>query len=177
MTSAGRLLGCAAVLAAAMVPRGAVAQSASMLIEAEVADVRFVARTVRQLSFGNIQPGRPVTIDPRMSPEAGMLEIEATEGTELRIAMQMPESLESDETGATLPIHGGAVAGCAVGRNGRDCAAVADDTAWASGVVASASMHGNAVRLRLGGTVDPPDAQPPGRYRGTVVASLAFTAN
>lgn len=173
----GRLLGGAALVVAATVPRGAVAQSASMLIEAEVVDVRFVARTVRQLSFGEIQRGRPVTIDPHMSPEAGMLEIEATAGTELRIEMRMPDHLESDDTDATLPIHGGTVADCAFGRRAGACAAAAPDTEWESGVVASTGMHGNAVRLRLGGTVEPPDAQPPGRYRGTVVASLAYTAN
>ena len=175
--SVGRLLGYALLLGAATVPRTAAAQSASMLIEAEVADVRVVARTVRQLSFGEVQPGRLVTIDPRVSPEAGMLEIETQAGTELRIAMQMPDHLESDESGAVMPIRGGAVAGCAVGRGGDACADVAADTEWESGVVASTALHGNAVQLRVGGTVQPPDAQPPGRYRGTVVASVAFTAN
>lgn len=173
----GRLLGCALLLWAATVPRTAAAQSASMLIEAEVADVRVVARTVRQLSFGEVQPGRLVTIDPRVSPEAGMLEIETTAGTELRIAMQMPDHLESDESGAVMPIHGGTVAGCEMGQAGHACADVATDTGWESGVVASTTRYGNAVQLRVGGTVQPPDAQPPGRYRGTVVASVAFTAN
>jgi hypothetical protein len=153
------------------------AQSASMLVEADVADVRIVTRTVRPLSFGEVQPGRPVTVDPRMSPEAGMLEIAAAAGTEFRVAMAMPDRMESEDTGATLPIHEGAVTECTVGAGSDDCTDVTGDAVWESGVFASAALSGNAVQLRVGGTVRPPDVQPPGRYRGTMVASLAFTAN
>jgi hypothetical protein len=157
-------------------PRDAAAQNASMLVEADVADVRLVTRTMRGLSFGELQPGRQATIDPRMSSEAGLLEIEAAVGTEFRIAMRLPDRLESTDTDATLALDGDA-AGCPIQHVGAECVDVADNAVWEAGVVAAAGAPGDTVRLRLGGTVAPPDAQPPGMYRGTVVASLTFTAN
>jgi hypothetical protein len=157
--------------AAAAVAPVAAAQSASMVVEVEVADIRMVANMQRSISFGEVPPGRGVTIDPRLSPEAGVLEIAATAGTEFHLAMEMPERLEALATGATLRMEFGAVARC--GADG-DCRDVAADGIRGSSRPTGA---GRVVQLRLGGTVESPEAQPPGMYQGTAVASLAYTAN
>jgi uncharacterized protein DUF4402 len=163
------------VLAAALGPRGAGAQSSGGIgIDAEVIGNAMAITTVRDLAFGSVVKGVPTTVAPGAAG-AGEWQVTGNKNAFAQITFTLPAQLINVQAlpGSAMPISFGA--GAALWR--RDVNNPAGATTFDPGTGTTGRFGATAtptLYIWIGGTVNPAANAKPGVYVGTVVVSLVY---
>lgn len=127
------------------------------------------ANGARDLTFGTVFPGTPVSVSRRDPGRAGLFEIQGLPGMEIRLDLLLPEALRSPD--AKLLALGFATGDAGVARSrGAEDSFVFDPR---TPVVSSLSPDGFLV-VRLGGTVLPSLQQVSDSYTATVTLTVFY---
>jgi hypothetical protein len=126
-------------------------QAAAITVRAEVADASLSWENIQDLVFGDVAPGVPTTVDPRIFASAGSFEIRGASGAEIIVDVTVLPALA---VGPTLDPP--------------------------NTLVTNIRSNGSLEDLRvawLGGAASPNGTQFPGVYEGTVTLTAAYTGN
>ena len=126
----------------------------------------------RDLSFGTLIPGVPVTISRFDPASAGQFEIRGERGSEVRIDLTMPANLTAGAS-ATIPLEFSSVdGGLATDRT------VGGTQSFDPRLPVTVVLPGNGkAYVYLGGTVRPAPDQAIGPYAATITLTVSYTGN
>ena len=150
-------------------------QTASVTVRAEVTDVSLSLLNIQDLSFGDVTPGLPTTVDPQISANAGTFEIRGAAGAEITVDMIIPPALV---VGAfSMPVSFGGTSGCHHNRYLQDKCTYFDPNTTLVTNIRNKKFPENLRIVWFGGTASPTGTQFPGVYKGTVTLTAAYTGN
>lgn len=173
-----RALASGLLLLAAAAPAAAaqVSANASITATAEVSTTALTATVNRPLDFGFLFPGGgATTIDPQTSTQAAEVEIHGTKRAEITIDFALPANLMRGVD--TLPITFGATAACHTDKPPQTACTPYDPTTTLTVRIRNKFFPQNTYWVYLGGTVNPPLAQPAGTYTATATLTTTYTGN
>jgi hypothetical protein len=148
--------------------------SAAIQADAQISTTALTVGTTRDLEFGNVTPGVPVTINGR-SASAGQFVIQGNRNAEVAVTMTLPTELSTGFW--TMPISFGNNSGCWRRQPGQ-----AGCNFWNPNNVLVARIRNqnppnNHLWVWIGGIASPAAGQNPGVYNGTVALSVVYTGN
>lgn len=172
-----RLIAAAAITAAtaAAFVHEAHAQAASISATALLDPIALAVGQLRDLSFGNVVPGTPVTINARTNVNAAQFEIQGTRNAEVAVTMTLPALLSTG--GWTMPISFGATSGCWRRQAGQNACTLYDPNTVLVARIRNNNPPNNHLWVWIGGTVTPSPTQNTGVYIGTVTLAVVYTGN
>lgn len=169
-------LGLALVSLGALAPRAAPAQvTAQVGVAADISSTALTVGQLADLSFGNVVPGVPTTIDAQTGATAGQFEITGNRNAEIQVTMTLPTQLSTGFW--TMPISFGANSGCWRKLPGQNACNYWDPNTVLIERIRNQNFPNNRFFVWIGGTVSPAAAQNPGVYLGTVRLTVAYTGN
>ncbi len=151
------------------------AQAASISANALLSPTALAVGQLKDLQFGNVTAGVPVTINPRTNPNAGEFEIQGTRNAEVAVTLTLPTQLSTGFW--TMPVGFGVTSGC-----WRRAPGQAGCNFWNPNTVLVARIRNqnppnNHLWVWIGGTASPAAAQNAGVYYGTIQMSVVYTGN
>lgn len=166
------------LLAAAVIPRLAVAQSSGLLSAiVEVANDPLVIDPLAALEFGALVPGTPTTVAPRTSVTAGKFEIYGARRAEFTLDFVLPALLRAGNGPHTIPLIFGGSAACHAALNNQNACSIFDPSVTLTTRIRNQASPNNTHYVWLGGTVTPSPTQFPGIYTAVVIATVQYTGN
>jgi hypothetical protein len=130
---------------------------------------------LRDVQFGSVVPGTPVTINPRSSAAAGAFEIQGTQNAEVAVTMTLPAELS---TGVwTMPLAFGANGACWRNVPGAGSCNFYDPATVLVARIRNQAYPNNNLWVNVGGTVTPSPTQHTGVYQGTIGMTVVYTGN
>lgn len=165
----------AVAVAAVLFPVMALAQSAAIGVEATISTTALSIGNMRDLVFGNVVAGVPVTINPRTSANAGQFEIHGLRNAELQANLTLPTQLTTGFW--TMPITFNATAACWRRQTGQGGCTQFNPTVNLVERVRNNNAPNNTLFLWIGGTVSPAVGQHTGVYSGNITLTVTYTGN
>jgi hypothetical protein len=127
---------------------------------------------LRNLGFGTLIPGLPMTVPPTDPVHAAQFDVRGTASQQLQLALSLPLEMQGP-AGAQLPLRWGPSA-AAYSVSGGVADAVAFDPALPFTVSLPASGR---MLVFLGGTAQPSVTQTPGRFTAVITLTASSVGN
>jgi hypothetical protein len=156
-------------------PLGAAAQQASILASANVPGIALTIAGTRDLDFGTVPQGTPVTVNPQTAATAGHFQVNGRPNAEFQLTFTLPAMLQSG--GFSMLIAFGPAAACGRITNVQATCTPFDPAAGLTARIRTAGPPDNNYFVWMGGTVTPGSGQAGGAYQGTITATAAYTGN
>jgi hypothetical protein len=152
-------------------------QQASITASANVNILALSIAGTRNLDFGNVPLGVPVTVNPRTSATSGSFLIHGFPFAQFQLTFTLPAVLQRFPGPATMPISFGAQSGCGATTNNQAGCAFFNPANPFIARIRLAFWPNNTYFIWIGGTVNPGVTQAGGVYQGTITATVAYTGN
>ncbi len=151
------------------------AQSGSVLATATISTTALTVLGVGDLSFGNVLPGVPVTVNPKTSSTTGKFEFHGNKNAQINVSFAFPAQLSTGMGGWTMPIAFGATSGCENNQDKQNACAVYDPSTPLVVRLRNQNAPGDTYFVWLGGVVSPAAGQHAGVYIGTITVTAYYT--
>ena len=167
----------AGVLACALTQAGTARAQATATITAlaEVSNVALAVASLRDLGFGTVVPGAPVSVSPATSAVAGKFELHGARNAQFSATFTLPTALQAGLGGPTMPIAFGAGAGCHYDRDQQSKCATFNPASGLIQRIRNNPPPNDSYFVWIGGTVTPGASQAAGVYQGTVTLTASYT--
>jgi Domain of unknown function (DUF4402) len=156
-------------------PSDGAAQQGSIPVSANVPSIALTIAGTRDLDFGPVVQGIPVTVDPQTAAAAGSFQINGRPNAEFQLSFTLPAALQSGAF--SLPISFGPASACGRITNVQATCATFDPAVGRTARIRTAGPPNNNYFVWVGGTVTAAPGQPGGIYQGTITATAAYTGN
>ncbi len=149
--------------------------AASVTATALLSPTALAVGQLKNLQFGNVTAGVPVTINPRTNPNAGEFEIQGTRNAEVAVTLTLPTQLSTGFW--TMPVGFGVTSGCWRRQGGQAGCNFWDPNTILIARIRNQNPPNNHLWVWIGGTASPAAAQNSGVYLGTIQMSVVYTGN
>ena len=165
----------AVAAATALLPAAARAQSAAIGAQAIISTTALSIGQMKDLIFGNVVAGVPVTINSRTNANAGWWEIHGNRNAEIQVTMVLPTQLTTGTW--NMPITFSNTSGCWRKQTAQGGCTQYNPNTTLVQRIRNQNPPNNTFNVWIGGTVSPAVGQHTGVYRANINLTVAYTGN